>query len=990
MAVHTGVSNWVLTVVCLGLSASVFSQAPYCTPTTGVTPGPNDPPFPQLPQTFQTRIEATIQDKNYTVSAEEYYDGNNNKATLTMYKAGEQFKLIFDYANDQLFYAYPDGSCKVDNLTNDNNNILFGNNVNGGKIHVFTTTGVLHFLQQNQIYMGRTAIRGVQCDHWRTCTTWNALNATFTLDYYFTTQQWVNPAGWPQIPVRAEVKGSQKMSDTVYVPFHHYYDYVNFRVEIDATSDVFLTPPGVVCPGRKQTRPVPSLKGAYIYREEIVAPINNAITEADVWYDDLYKLVRYDYRPQPNTPPYYNTDAASEIHDFNTGISYNMDKTMGNCTITPITNTSFDASINVTTSLSGKPSFVLQMKSPGQLFYLDNSYTFEGQRFARDMVCDVFISKRNDFKLGGLTLNATFQFFFLAKSYTEKNNEGNIDQKDTDIPIRLDITVSGIPYSARYNIYDFSQEHPELTKFDIRTCFDIDDKTPFKITFPGTFDAKVRVYREVFLFQSITLVSEATGVSPLRVQGVDFQMEYDQAFFVGTLLEKAPSISKFRKIQGKVLQYHNDKTISYVSQASDCADYCVTSNFTCNSFDYCPQSQVCTLSRSHTEDGTLVGTGGSCDHYSRTLGSAFRPEPDLQTVWEKLRNAVVRGLFVLNIQYDTATVAYKASDITSSVSLGGQRDPSSTGTLQHFRAMHNKYVPNYDDDIETGLSVDDCGAACVAEEVFVCNSFEYEWKTGRCFLSHFHPDDDPKKIQNNNGIDLYIRDYTSKFNMQKGTTVLSSSPVIYQGIYDVNECAKLCVDYHEFPCKSFDYCDEIGTCFIGKVHVLDVPKSGIKVSPQCDHYSRQYIDDFQHYKRKLMKMVDDRVITGLSLAECAKACVDQEASGCATFSYCGNYTECRLSGVSLSSAGQSTVQASAYCDIYSRKYFPNGKVYTAPVKAPAPSGYSGGAMAGLALGMIVLGVILAAVVVVIYLKASNKTMDDMKISFKRMDENSES
>lgn len=38
-----------------------------------------------------------------------------------------------------------------------------------------------------------------------------------------------------------------------------------------------------------------------------------------VWYDKSLRLVRYDFRPHNNAAPYYNTDAATEVHDFNTG-----------------------------------------------------------------------------------------------------------------------------------------------------------------------------------------------------------------------------------------------------------------------------------------------------------------------------------------------------------------------------------------------------------------------------------------------------------------------------------------------------------------------------------------------------------------------------------------------------------------------------------------------------------------------------------------------
>lgn len=64
-----------------------------------------DPPFPQVPNSFQTRIEATIIDKNYTISGEEYFDYTSNQASITLLKDGVVFKLIFDYPNEQLFYV---------------------------------------------------------------------------------------------------------------------------------------------------------------------------------------------------------------------------------------------------------------------------------------------------------------------------------------------------------------------------------------------------------------------------------------------------------------------------------------------------------------------------------------------------------------------------------------------------------------------------------------------------------------------------------------------------------------------------------------------------------------------------------------------------------------------------------------------------------------------------------------------------------------------
>ncbi|KAJ8306626.1 hypothetical protein KUTeg_017171 [Tegillarca granosa] len=888
------------------------------------------PALPTLPQQFQARVEAAIIDKNLSVSAEEYFDANNE--------------------------------CSTSNLTTDDNNMLFGNKMGpSGSPHTYTTNGVLHFAKKfgevffliplnkrkrrsYNNYLGQTTVRGIKVNHWQSCMYWPELFANFTLDYYFS---------------------------------------------------------------------------------------------GKVWYDKtFYNMVRYDFRPQPNTAPYYNTDAATEIHDYNTeslslflGVAYAIDRTMANCSIIPIQNASFDASVNISSS----SQFTLTMRSPAQLFYLDNTYSFEGQRTsARGLKCDVFISKRTDFMIQGQKTNATLEFYFLAQDWSEFNNIGNINQKALDVPVRLDIFLSNNVKFASYDFYNFAQENPEITVFDITPCFGDLDRISFKLVFYGNFDSPVKMYKRIFLLQMISVISKVSGASPIRITNPIVQMQNDQAFFVANLVEKSPSLDKFRKIPDRVLQYRNDATYTYVSDPSDCADYCVSNtNFTCNSFDYCAQQQTCSLSKSHTEDGTLVSTPGQCDHYSRTLGGAYQAEVSLQTAWQNLRNAVVKQLVTVTLKFDSGNV---------------------TNTLNQFRDMQNRYVQNFDDLILTGMSVDDCAQSCIGQETFVCQSFEYEYLTGTCYLSHLHPDEHPKLIKTLQGVDLYIQnvilreyttspikpkmyvkndviktisfmkenvyvpffsilckckiifylgDYTTKFTEVPGTTLLSSSNVIYQNIFSANQCAKLCVDLNEFNCKSFDYCDDIGSCFLGKTHYFDAPKSNIKADPMCNHWSRNYLGDFKYTKRKIIPMRDDRVIDGVSVAQCAKLCVQEESFSCASFDYCGNYTECRLSSATTKGVGQVTLEASAYCDVYSRQSFPDGTAYVAnyqmyygpPKKS---SGYGtashkiSGAVAGIAVAMVVIGLLLAFGVIFAYMKFSNRTADDMKIQFSKHMDSAES
>ena len=47
-----------------------------------------EPPFPVVPNTFSTKLEAIIADLSETVSGEEYFDENNNRAALFMLRGG--------------------------------------------------------------------------------------------------------------------------------------------------------------------------------------------------------------------------------------------------------------------------------------------------------------------------------------------------------------------------------------------------------------------------------------------------------------------------------------------------------------------------------------------------------------------------------------------------------------------------------------------------------------------------------------------------------------------------------------------------------------------------------------------------------------------------------------------------------------------------------------------------------------------------------------
>lgn len=79
--------------------------------------------------------------------------------------------------------------------------------------------------------------------------------------------------------------------------------------------------------------------------------------------------------------------------------------------------------------------------------------------------------------------------------------------------------------------------------------------------------------------------------------------------------------------------------------------------------------------------------------------------------------------------------------------------------------------------------------------------------------------------------------YVTWFNKFPGQTILPKLDVVYQRVGTADQCASLCFNYLEFPCKSFDYCELIQTCVIGHTHIFDIPKSQVNFEPMCSHYS---------------------------------------------------------------------------------------------------------------------------------------------------------
>ncbi|XP_025111270.1 uncharacterized protein LOC112574418 [Pomacea canaliculata] len=512
-----------------------------------------------------------------------------------------------------------------------------------------------------------------------------------------------------------------------------------------------------------------------------------------------------------------------------------------------------------------------------------------------------------------------------------------------------------------YNIYDFDQDNTNPGAFDVTACFEDNESIDFQIALTTPTVRPLPGLRRTAVQLLASSITQTIKISPLRLQNLQLTWTGGIAFLKGTLLDAPPITAKFEYNPGKMIQQSSQgRFLNNIITVSDCATQCNNLQG-CTAFDYCSASQVCRLATLPPNSPALaIMNNSNCDFYP--LVTTNIQQSDLQTAWVALKNLVFgTGLKVdvplsgspFNRSRSQPTrpdqkITLTARWITDQVAPVNGRTAIDSLTIQQFTARPGTQGKGSDDRI-SGVSVDDCAVACVNELTFTCQSFSYCYTTGTCFMSRHHPDDDPSFLRRSPSCDTYRRNYTSDYEKFDGQTVLSATDAIYQNVISDSACAKLCNNYNGFHCESFDYCSNIRTCFLGRTHYYDVPKANIKQAPACAHYSRSYMADFLSTAHKVVQLRDNRIIQDVTAQECAKLCVQEPGFTCMSFDYCGNVTECRLSDASVSSTGQVTLQASAYCDVFSRQYTAGAlQSGDSTSSGSSTSGkYSSGSMAGL-------------------------------------------
>ena len=225
-------------------------------------------PPPSLPTQFSVVIELNIgPDNRRTSDIKEYVDEVGNRGRFEISSTNFVANTvvgIFDYDDGEIFLI-PDinntgDACAVKPIATPSTGpfdpTTLGFQVAGRSIRIETINRFFQGLRTATImWVGVEDVRGIPCNRWQTCTTMQSYS--YTLDYYFATDDWEFALGDAPTPVQM-VLNSVDARRGAPVSRMDIYSFVFYDTgPTSVPDDVFTVPIGLLCTGRSPGRPAP-------------------------------------------------------------------------------------------------------------------------------------------------------------------------------------------------------------------------------------------------------------------------------------------------------------------------------------------------------------------------------------------------------------------------------------------------------------------------------------------------------------------------------------------------------------------------------------------------------------------------------------------------------------------------------------------------------------------------------------------------------------
>lgn len=922
-----------------------------------------DPTIPEQIPKFQSSVEINQPGQGFSTGVKEYYDSRLKRSAVFITQMGETEIIIHDHLNGEILdikesihNKYPVYSCKVEKFGQD---FLLSSFINPSWLLRETTKTKENYVP------GAPPIRGIPVNHWKADIAINGGN--ITVHYFYSEPSWENKYKLNQVPVQVKITGS----------FNIVYDYYDFLNDIPDES-VFQTPEGAYCPNRTSSKSIPKISDQVSYRLEFNSPETEIIFSMDVWMDTRNHFLRIDYSKHSLSG---ENQLLTEVHDFNLDVNYKIDRVSGKCATLPlIKSDKLDIDIVKKKSASGVKT--IRMKHPNEMFNFNHNFQYAGQRVFNGILCDVFIAQVLNYKISGIPFNVTMEYYFTSNNWKEVSNTA-IDT-EMNVPVLLQIKSFDMSFIEMYRYLDIDEGSMYLSVFDVRSCFKQEDKMDFEVDFTHPHLLQMEEKSETQERCHMT-IAKAASISPLRIQNAKLHVDENYIRFVATLVGLPPAYTEFQLDYDCNQLSKNNKIIENIHTSEECAEICQEeTSFACNAFGFCLTKKLCSLSKSQTDDGRYVPGAFCCVHFKRMNNLTHTLVPPAKA-WMNLKDTVYQG----KVEIPIGQTPMVAVDVRNDVMNGANREINSANWQEQFSRVKNHIIEGHDDLVLPGLAVDDCANACFDEDNFYCLSFDFCYSNGECRLSKQTSVMNPQYLKRSSTCDVYTLNYVTWFNKFPGQTILPKLDVVYQRVGTADQCASLCFNYLEFPCKSFDYCELIQTCVIGHTHIFDIPKSQVNFEPMCSHYSIKYITDFKKTSNKMLKLADDEIISDVSEEECAKICTENKKFSCESFDFCSDTQLCMYRSTHPKDIqGDSGLKPSVFCNHYSRIYLPDGTRFSSSHQNylnPQKTDYSSASMGLLGFFMLIIGIGGGFLGIFFYNRQKKKRKDSLAIRMMKDD-----
>ncbi|XP_068239823.1 uncharacterized protein [Palaemon carinicauda] len=994
---------WTLLITLTTSSSWKYASATH--EADGVTGGPSIPDFfDYFKRDFTLVLEMTELNNNITKYVRHsYFAGNDGgeaveASVVTMWEVGS-FIAYHYFPGPNRYIEEFDDSC-IEPESHHPDYIPTGwfddNEDHGVKMYGPATILRSTHFQEATFEGTEFIIDGIQCEKWH-------INAdeTTQINLYFSAKDLFNmpekglfndPQIANRLPVMFEVLPEMRSQQVRYT-------VVNFLPELTSYRSV-ETPRGLDCEDKISIEPdkkVPKIPSHFTMSNEVV--LNSYID--GMLYDNEQELILYQMlyskelamvRLDTSLPKEKLDDKKLPdkiIHDFNTGVQYAINRQSGYCERDFIPPHSFDKT---------HPGYIGGfgvMAGPNELFHIDEKYAYVGPRVTRSWMSDLYTSTRSDipdpdFDFIANLPKAVLEYYFVESDVSNSElgipRRGDLFIYNKSDPLLLEAMTTTNIFSTKINPMTSTSE------FSVTECFDegSDDWSNIYIFFPATnvqfaAEAANDVEFKNHVFASLLEIGD---ISPTRIGSIDVSdgssgwysntSDSDVIIAEVKLLERAPYLYGYR-MPDNPLQIPGDDERSFdVRNLEGCAELCSMEEFfDCKSFHYCEDQGSCFLSKSTEADGPQT-KNYTCIHYiDNHENQTFDDLPSAE-VDNRLRSYISDKKFYFSMKYMEIEVNFTATQHI----MFQNPDPTDPIRKQFYLYERHRTIRDPDAILETNdNSLLGCMTLCVSWKEFRCETIVHNEFENDCFLYTQHAKE-MNQTRFETKLDSYVhtRSYMNDYNLMIGGISINTTGPIVKG-FSPESCAMTCSTKTDYNCNSFEFCWEEASCHLHVETFIDVSDGGnYSTSQQCVHFEKKAEQIFTRYPKQGMPNENHRLVAQLtSVSQCAKLCLEETGSDasqtCQSYDYCslceaGDYGVCgsdNKGGVNMCFLGNHhlgepdlKLVTTDNCEHYSRDLF-GDQDYASWISSHKmkEKPYSSGSMAGLAFGMIFLGVFLA-------------------------------